>query len=98
MKGLDVHLELPIRELPRALGFDVQPIESGTRFRTADLLDMGHFKAVYEPAVKKEGVERAGDDEFISDPIAEYHDWLKTAKQDWIVNGLDYVTDYSLSL
>ena len=97
VKGLDVHLELPIRELPKAVGFDVQPIESGTRFRTADWQNLGSFRAVYVPAAKTEGVDQTIDGTMIDDPIAKYLDWLKTAKQDWIVNGLDYVTDYSMS-
>ena len=100
--GLDVHLELCVRQLPKALGLDVQPVEWKVKFRTADWQDMGYFISVYVPVVKSPSDSAEGanliDEAVINDPIAKYREWLKTARQDEVVNGLDYVTDYSNSL
>ena len=34
----------------------------------------------------------------IEDPQSEYWDWLENAPQDWITNGLDYVTEHTLEI
>ena len=97
LSGLDVHLELRIRDLPKALGLNVQPAEWKTKFRTADWQDMGYFWSMYVPMGNGADKTNSLDENTIKDPVAEYRKWLKTARQDWIVNGLDYVTDYAMS-
>ena len=94
VRGLDVHLELDIRMLARALGMNVQPINFGVTFRGTHWKDLGGFFCVYMAAKSDTELEvQAG--QIVQDPKSRYEKWLETAKSACVVNGLDYVSDFN---
>lgn len=97
IKGIDVHLELCLRELPKTLGLDLSPTRAEVIHRRAGWQNLGKFTTEYR-SIEKGGIK--GEDVDIEDPealddcIRTYHGWLKTASQSSVVNGLDYVSEF----
>ena len=90
--GLDVHLELELRQLAMALWMNPQPIGYDVSFRTAECQKLGHFKSTYVRAQSVDDL-KVPKGKMIEDPISKYGEWIQTATQACYVNGLDYVTD-----
>ena len=97
IKGIDPHLELCLRELPKTLGLDLLPTRKEIMFRRAGWQNMGKFVTEYlsmeKGKVRGEDVD-ISDPEALDDCIRTYHEWLKTAPQSCVVNGLDYVSEF----
>ncbi|KAL9130106.1 MAG: hypothetical protein Q9217_001622 [Psora testacea] len=93
IRGLDVHLELELRQLAMALRMEAQPVRSDVSFRTAGCQQLGRFSCTYVRAQTIDDLE-VHNGRTIEDPLSKYCEWVQTAKQDCYVNGLDYVTDF----
>ena len=99
VKGLDVHLELPMRKISMALGMCVQPIKQSVTFRGSDWQTLGSFECHYEPDKRTGyGMKRIQVPKWlledIDDPITKYQEWLNTAEPACVSNGLDYVHEF----
>ncbi|KAG8531926.1 uncharacterized protein KY384_003562 [Bacidia gigantensis] len=90
VSAMDVLLELDIRAIPKALNLDIQPNSYKIRYRGSESHDLGYFVTIYLPRMPGSTINLTD----IDDTISSYQKWKKTAKQDCIVNGLDYVTDF----
>ena len=95
IKGLDVHLELGLRQLATVLRMKAQPVRFEACFRTAHWRQLGYFSCTY---VRAQSVEesRVNNGGIIEDPLSKYREWAKTAREDCYVNGLDYVTNFGI--
>ena len=103
LKGLDVHLERSLRLLPKALEMCMQPVYMDAAFRRTGWQELGFFECTYRKehtpscwgSCNAKALHKPGS---FDDPIARYHNWLQTAEQASIVNGLDYVTEVGYDL
>lgn len=101
IKGIDVHLELALRQLPKAFGFDVTPSRAEVTFREASWQKLGYFVMDYTNMAVEE--EADGEQVDLADPQAvddckrTYNEWLKTTDKACINNGLDYINVFGYS-